>query len=589
MGMKRILLALLLLFLFFFVPPVSADEGWEIDRFQSSITVEQSGKVSVVETIVVDFKDLEKHGIFREIPIAYESNGNNLYTELTVESVQQNGEPIRYEESRSDGYMHLKIGDPDKTITGKQVYSIHYSAKGVLRSYSEYDELYWNITGDTWPVPINRAEAVVTLPRDGILQTTCFEGYSGSTALCQKTIEDGKTARFTSYGPLGEAQGLTVVVGYQKGMVPILAVERPKTFWEKFIEWPSLATLFVVLFGGVGTVLYKWHTEGRDYWFGQNIFGKKDDQGNVKPIGGHETITVEFTPPEKLRPAELGVLMDERAHTHDVVATIIDLATRGYLTITEIPKKWIFGKVDYKLTKKQKAETDLLGYEKKLLHNLFKSSNEVTISALKQTFYDELKEVKEELYKEVVSKGLFPKDPEKVRNNYLVFGIVFLVIGGVIIGWTIESDFIFGADFALGVMVVGAMLMLMSNVMPRRTAYGRELYRRSRGYHLFINTAEKHRQKFFERKNMFNEVLPYAIVFGLTEKFANQMKEIGVQPSTTGWYSGVHGFHAGSFGSSMNDFSNSMSSAMASAPSSSGGFSGGSSGGGFGGGGGGSW
>lgn len=587
--MKRLVFFLVFFLLILLPRSVAADDGWEIDRFQSNIAVEQSGNVRVVERIVVDFKDLEKHGIFRDIPIAYESNGDTFYTELTVDSVHQNGEPMQYEESRSNGYTQLKIGDPDKTITGEQTYSIQYSVKGVLRSFAAYDELYWNITGDKWPVPINYAEATVTLPREGISQTTCFEGYAESTALCQKSIQDGKTAKFATYGALGEAQGLTVVVGYEKGMVPILAVERPKTFWEKFIEWPSLATLFVVLFGGIGTVLYKWHTEGRDYWFGQNIFGKKDDPGNVKPIGGHETVTVEFMPPEKLRPAELGVLMDERAHTHDVVATIIDLATRGYLTITEIPKKWIFGKVDYMLTKKSKPETELLGYEKKLLDNLFKTGNEVTMSSLKQTFYDELKEVKAELYKEVVAKGLFPKDPEKVRNNYLAFGIVSLVIGGVIIGWTIENEFIIGADLALGLCVVGLMLMLLSNVMPRRTAYGRELYRRARGYHLFINSAEKHRQKFFERKNMFNEVLPYAIVFGLTEKFANQMKEIGVQPSTTGWYSGIHGFHAGTFGSNMNDFSSSMSSAMASAPSSSGGFSGGSSGGGFGGGGGGSW
>jgi uncharacterized membrane protein len=586
--MKRIFIAFLLLF-FFFVPPVSAEEGWEIDRFQSSIAVEQSGKVRVVETITVDFKELEKHGIFRDIPIEYESNGEKTYTELTVDSIQQNGAPMQYEESRSGGYVHLKIGDPDKTISGEQIYSIQYTVKGVLRSFREYDELYWNITGNQWPVPINRAEAVVTLPREGILQTTCFEGYAGSTGICQKTTPDGKTAQFKTYGALGEAQGLTIVVGYQKGMVPILAVERPKTFLEKFLEWPSLATLFIVLFAGFGTVLYKWSKEGRDHWFGQNIFGKKDDQGKIKPIGSHETVTVEFLSPEKLRPAELGVLMDERADTHDVVATIIDLATRGYLTITEIPKKWVFGKVDYKITKKTKDEAGLLGYEKKLLHNLFKTGDEVTVSSLKQTFYEELKEVKEELYKEVVAKKLFPKDPEKVRSNYIAFAIVLIVFGGVIIGWTIESEFIFGTDLALGLVVIGIMLLIMANHMPRRTAYGREMYRRARGYHLFINTAEKHRQKFFEQKNMFNEVLPYAIAFGLTAKFAKQMQEIGIKPSTTGWYSGVHPIHTGSFGSTMNDFSRSMSTAIASAPSSSGGFSGGSSGGGFGGGGGGSW
>jgi uncharacterized membrane protein len=115
------------------------------------------------------------------------------------------------------------------------------------------------------------------------------------------------------------------------------------------------------------------------------------------------------------------------------------------------------------------------------------------------------------------------------------------------------------------------------------------LYRRIKGYRLFIDKAEKHRQKFFERKNLFNEALPFAIVFGLTGKFATAMKEIGVTTAQTGWYSGTHHFNSHNFSSSMNDFSQSLSSAMASTTSSSGGFSGGSSGGGFGGGGGGSW
>ncbi len=421
-------------------------------------------------------------------------------------------------------------------------------------------------------------------------KVTCFEGYAGSQAVCQTAIENPQKATFLALAPLGEAQGLTVVVGYQKGMVPLLTVERPKEFWEKFIEWPSLATLFVAIFAGFGTIMYLWHKHGRDSWFGQNIFGKKTDAGNKKPIGAHEAVTVEFTPPEKLRPAEIGVLMDERADTHYVVATIVDLATRGFLTITEIPKKWVFGKVDYQLTKKTKAENELLGYEKKLLHNLFKSGSEIKTSELKETFYSDLEEVKKSLYKEVVAKGLFPTDPEQVRSNYLGWSIGLLIVGFIAVSISIGADFVFGSDIGVGLVVSGLLLLVMSRHMPRRTAYGRELYRRARGYHLFINTAEKHRQKFFEEKNMFNEVLPYAIALGLTQKFAKQMQEIGLTPSTTGWYSGVHPIHMASFGSNMNDFSNAMSSAIASSPSSSGGFSsGGSSGGGFGGGGGGSW
>lgn len=588
--MRYLLSILTLLFLLLTPQKTFADEGWVINIFKSDIAIQQSGQVRVVETLEVDFGTLSKHGIYRDIPYIYESNGEKTYTEISVEEILQNETKAKYESSRRDGYISLKIGDPDKTISGKNVYVITYTAKGVLRSFTEHDELYWNVTGNNWPVPINRAEAIITMPKEGVTRVTCYEGYAGSQANCKSSIESPQLAKFESTSLLGEAQGMTAVVGYTKGLVPILTVERPKSFWEKFIEWPSLATLALAIAAGISTIFYLWNKNGRDYWFAQNIFGKKHDPGVVKPIGAHETVTVEYTSPEELRPAELGVLIDEKADTTDVVATIIDLATRGYLTITEIPKSWIFGKVDYQLTKKHKDTAGLLRYETLLLDNLFKTGNDVKLSELKNTFYDELAQVKKALYTEVVDKHLFPHDPEKIRGNYLGFGILFLVIGGFIIGSAISAELVIIADLALGMIICGLILMVMSQFMPRRTAYGRELYRRVRGYHLFIDKAEKYRQQFFEKKNMFNQVLPYAIVFGLTEKFAKQMQDMGLKPSTTGWYSGTHHFNAASFGSNMNDFSKTLTTAIASTPSSSGGFSsGGSSGGGFSGGGGGSW
>jgi uncharacterized membrane protein len=588
--MKRLFLFAAFLTFLLFPQKTFADEGWIINNFHSDIAIQNSGEVRIVETIDVDFRTLSKHGIYRDIPYMYEDGNQKTYTDISVTDVLQNDKKTNYETSRNDGYIRLKVGDANRTISGRNIYTITYFAKGVLRSFADHDELYWNVTGNNWPVTINNTDATVTIDKPGIQKVACYEGYAGSTGSCEARIESAQLAQFTSTSALDASKGMTIVAGYPKGLVPILTVERPKTLWEKFIDWPSLTTLIVGILAGAITVFYLWFKNGRDYWFAQNIFGKKDDQGHVKPLGAHETITVEFTPPEKLRPAEIGVLMDERADTTDVVATIIDLATRGYLSITEIPKKWMFGKVDYQLTKKSKDTANLEEYEKVLLKNLFKTDTEIKVSTLKTTFYEELKEVKKALYTDVVAKKLFSKDPESIRGTYLGIGIIFIVIGGVIIGSALNVEFIIIADLAIGLIVSGVLLIIISRYMPRRTAYGRELYRRVRGYHLFIDKAEKYRQQFFERKNMFNEVLPYAIAFGLTEKFARQMHDMGLQPTNTGWYNGVNTFNMTTFGSNMNDFSKSMSSAIASTPSSSGGFSsGGSSGGGFGGGGGGSW
>jgi uncharacterized membrane protein len=151
------------------------------------------------------------------------------------------------------------------------------------------------------------------------------------------------------------------------------------------------------------------------------------------------------------------------------------------------------------------------------------------------------------------------------------------------------NAYVLMVDIGAGLIPAGVLMIIVSQFMSRKTAKGRELYRRVKGYREFINTAEKYRQRFFEKQNLFQEVLPYAIIFGLTGKFAEAMKEIGLKNSTIAGYYGVHPFNAYTFTNTVNTFSNSFSSAAASTPSSSGSGGGGSSGGGFGGGGGGSW
>jgi uncharacterized membrane protein len=590
--MKRFIFPLIcLLFLLVFPYKVHADDDWVIENFNSNISIQQTGVVNVVETISVDFRDTPEHGIYRDIPYFYQSNGQQTYTDVHIQSVQQNNTPAQYTTSQTNGYDEIKIGNPDQTIVGRNTYTITYTVTGVLQPVNNYDELYWNVTGNNWPVGIEKAEATVSLPEAGIARITCYEGLVGSQSPCQSNLNSGRQAMFVVTNALTDNEGLTVVVDYKKGLIPILRAVAPKPYFEQIFLWPSLSVFLVIIGIGIGFVFILLYRYGRDYWFARVLFGTKDQKGKRKPIGAHETISVEFTPPEKLRPAEIGVLMDERADTLDVTATIIDLATRGYMKITEIPKKWMFGKVDYLLVKATptKRNQALVSYEQLLLNKLFIKRSQIKLSSLKATFYLDLNEVKQALYDDVISKGFFPSNPEKVRKKYLFIAAV-LLFGGIwwlVYGYS-HTSFFFG-DGGLGCIFDGILLFFVSRYMPRRTAYGHELYRRSKGYYLFVTSSEKYRQRYFEKQNMFNEVLPYAIVFGLTKKFAKQMQKIGVKPTRTDWYVGQQLFATEVFIGSVNDFSTSLSSAISSVPSSSGGFSSGSSGGGFGGGGGGSW
>lgn len=590
--MKWFIFLLTSLFLLLFSPLAFADTSWIIENFNANIAVQKSGTVQVNETISVDFRNNPEHGIYRDIPYLYESSGKQLYTQVDITKVLRNNLPTPYTLSQTNGYEEIKIGNLNQTVTGRNIYTIVYTITGVLRGVTGYDELYWNITGNNWPVRIQKAEATVTFPMEGITRIVCYEGALGSQSFCQSNMSS-QIATFETAVPLNSMQGLTVVVDYKKGLIPLIVAHPPKSYWEKLLEWPSVLVFLAIFFLGLGVTLFRWYRYGRDYWFAGVLFGTKDQKGKVKQIGAHETISVEFTPPENLRPAEIGVLMDERADTLDITATIIDLATRGYLTITEVPKKWLFGNVDYLLTKTKpqsfSQKANLLAYEQLLLNKLFYRRSNIKVSSLKKIFYKDLKEVKRALYEEVVSKQFFATDPEKVRRKYYFIASI-VIIGGI--GWTVYGlvhQFVFFGDSGIGLFLDGIIVVLLSKFMPRRTAYGRELYRRSRGYYLFIDRSERYRQRYFEKQNMFNKVLPYVIIFGLTGKFAKAMKKMEIKPEQTSWYVGTQPFAAGIFVINMHNFSTAMSSAIASIPSNSGGFSGGSSGGGFGGGGGGSW
>jgi len=579
--------------LFFFLltsSTASAQENWVIKNFESDITIDSSGLVKVAETIEVDFGNLQKHGIFREIPYVYRSDdGSPLYTNIEVASVEAGGSSVPYLVQSEGDWINIRIGDEDKTISGLQNYTIRYEVKGVLQSFSDYDELFWNVTGNYWEVPIEKASATVSLPSDGIVQVACYQGVVGSTESCSGNEIDKKVASFEATRSLTSNEGLTVAVGFTKGLVSILVGEKPETIWDTLFTLANFAIFFLVLILGIGAVVWLWLKKGRDFWWRSRFIHDPLAKAEVKPVGGHETVVVEFESPDQLRPAEIGALLDEKADTLDVTATLVDLANRGYLTIAEEPKKWLFGSTDYVLTQKNPDRAGLLDYEKELLERLFESGDIVSVSSLKKKFYTDLAKVKEKLYQDMVDKKFFTENPSTVRTYYSLGALGLGIVAGILI-WIGFSAVLATLVAAAGAIVVVALfLLIMAQFMPARTAVGRQLYVRAKGYRMFVERAEKYRQQFFEKKNLFNEVLPYAIVFGVTEKFAKAFAEMGLKPDQPGWYTGSAPFNAAVFGASMASFSSSVSQAIASTPSGSGSGGGGSSGGGFGGGGGGSW
>jgi len=574
--MKKIVLMIALFALASFPAVTHADEGWKITNFTDQLAVQADGHVNVTETIAVDFNTLQKHGIFRELPYRYRTDsGQTINTDITNLSVTNGSVAIPYSLSHDSSTLTIKIGDPNQTVSGTQQYVLKYTETGVLRAFQGYDELYWNATGNAWPVPIDAATANVLLP-DSVTPTraSCYQGDVGSTEPCNQV----DLTHFATSRHLGENQGLTIAVGYPSGAVPLLtgSGQLPDSLQITTAFLLELVgSFFLICLLGIGWLIRQYRKSGRDESAGPSY---------------RQTVIAEYEPPADLRPGELGVLMDERADTLDLTATIIDLANRGFLTVKEIPKSGVFGKRDYELTRTKKGADGLMGYESTLLNALFSAGSPVRTSTLRSnSFALAMQQVKSKLYQELTDKQLFAANPATVRTKYLALGSVFIAISvvGITTGLSALQPLLLGGTS--GLILVGVATLISSFAMPKRSAKGTEAFRQAKGYKLFLTTVEKDRVPFFEKEGAFMQVMPYAMVFGVATLFAKRLADLGANPQQPGWYYGSSPFSPIIFASDMNAFSNQMNSAFAPVSSGSGSGGGGFSGGGFGGGGGGSW
>jgi uncharacterized membrane protein len=555
--------------------PASADEGWVIQRFAADITIRKDSSLHIVEAIDADFGGLQKHGIFRNIPVRYQWDDTHLRVyDLRVRSVTDaNGKGIRYETSDQGAFKMIKIGDPDRTVSGRQTYRITYDLAGAMNAFSDHDELFWNVNGGAWDVRAQAVTATVHAPA-APQRIACYQGAAGSDEACQSaTTSSGAT--FAATRPFAPRGQLTIVAALAKGVVdepePILArdTENIGNYFETQPVWLALSVFALV--GGLAFLYWRWYTAGRD------------PRERV-------TIVPEYEPPDKTRPAQLGVILDESADTKDVTATIVDLAVRGYLTITEEPPTWMFGKKDWTLQATGKSVKDLLPYERVVYDGLFTDGTDVKVSELRTHFVTSLRTAESELYKDSADRGWFRTRPDRVRQGFAGLSVL-VIIAGAGLTWLLGQTL--GAGLVgVAVVAVGFVALGITRIMPAKTAAGAELHRRTLGFRQYMEVAEKERQRFAERENIFSDYLPYAIVFGCVDKWARAFKDIDMTKQTASWYVGSGPFNSGVLSSSLQGFSSNLGSAIAATPGSSGGsgFSGGGgAGGGGGGGGGGSW
>ena len=593
-----------------------------VRSYRATVDVDDSGALHVKETIDYVFSGSDHHGIYRDLRTRFTYDPNRsgsdkvrAYPVSDVEVSSPTGAPDGVEVTDTGSITHIRIGDADKTVQGTQTYVISYTIKGAFNRFTTdqtdtdgtvtppHDELYWNITGDEWDVPIQSAQVEVTAPK-AATQVRCFRGERGSTDRCQGTA--GPTSTFSAQG-LAVGQGMSILLAYPLNTVsdvsPIIEDAPVQGIAQLFRISPFAigggAALVAVIGGGMAWLVRR---RGRDAVYTGLTPGLLPVSGQAageEIVSRHpKDVAVQFTPPKGMRPGEIGTLIDEVANPVDVTATIIDLAVRGFLRIEEITNSKGTKVKDWRLVVVLPApQEELLPYELSLMQALFKGRNEVEMKGeLRNTFAKDLKATQNELYREVTGRGWFRGNPQSVRSTYRGIGVALMVIGFAVV-WLGGLAVINLLPLAAGLFIGGLVVMVMSGRMPARTAAGSAVLMQARGFQRYLETAEASQITFEEGQDIFSRYLPYAIIFGVADRWARIFDDLarqGAAVSQPGWYIGhTPTWSYLALGSSMDSFQTTSNSALVSTPSSSGssGFGGGGgfSGGGGGGGGGGSW
>lgn len=535
-GAKRFLVLPLLLLVILLTPQSSNAQTksfyWE--RFDVDITLQENGDMHIVERQTLNFSGEPFTYGFATIKTGDAGNNDNI-TDIRVSE----GDFV-YTESGSNAAGTFEVSRRSDEVTinwyfepslGSHTYTFSYTVEGGVQVGSPEegsgDQIFWKAIPDDVLSRVEQSTVRIRLPEgvepqrytgtDDFLVAAYINGEEREDVNIQVS-DDGRTITYATTQPIPAGQSLEVRVQFPHGQLPI---ETPR--WQAqaqradVIGLTILAVSLLIFIGGPLAALLLWYLRGRD-----------PDMAVVVPDFVSE-------PPDDLPPAVVGSLVDERVDMQDIVSTLVDLARRGYLTMSEQKNDHVFRRTD-------KSDHDLRPFERQFLKDIFRNKSERSLKSLRYKFASKLPGLRKKLYEELVSQELVPRSPESVRNSYgclawllLGFGFTSFIVLPALVGTEVPT----AVCPAFGIGLTGIAFFIVSRYMPTKTVKGAEAAAKWNAFKQYLREIDRH-ENLKEAGDIFEKYLAYAIAFGLERTWIRKFARIPTTPIPR-WY-GPYGY-----------------------------------------------
>lgn len=486
--------------------------------FDSDVQIRPDGMIEVSERIRVLAlgQDIQR-GIMREIPTIY-GKRHRVVIPISFIEVQRDGVAEPYMEYPLDNGVGLRIGSADYYLEyGEHEYLIRYTMKRQIGYMPDWDELYWNVNGNAWEFTIDSISCTVHVPGSvdqSVLRTTAYTGHSGSKGQDYAVEQlDASSVRFATTRPMRNYEGLTVVVGFPKGLVAAPPAGQALA-WKIQTNGSWVAALLLI---GLLFLYYliSWFMLGRDPTLGLVL-------REERPLNG-------------LTPAKLRFIWTREVDQVTMAALILQLAETGYLKIhRKSSTRWSLSKTD-------KDTADLEPEEQVFIETIMRgrlrsfeldSDNASTVRAAMDLVRASLVKQMHHVYYEMNAKQ---------RQTGILLSIASVVIYIVIYS---KGYFLFSAfDFMMFLAVLLILNIIFYTLLPAYSELGRAVLDRIEGFRLAMRGGEDTLGEYVHADAVLVEqYLPYAVALEVETywswHFGNLLRQRNVTLGHPAWYSG---------------------------------------------------